>query len=465
LKKDTQKVLLVDDDPLLMEVMCSLLTGKGYLVDKAFNGLEALEKVKNQIYDHIVTDLSMPVMDGLTFLKEVKEKNLEASVIVVSGHTDMDHVVKAMQLGARDYIAKPFQTGDEILLTLKKVEERDRLQKENTRLRREVEHKYTFSNIVAKSTKMNSIFETISKIADYKTTVLITGESGTGKELIAKAIHYNSSRRDMPLVGINCGGIPETLLESELFGYVKGAFTDAYRGKKGLFEEATGGTLFLDEIGEMPMSLQVKLLRAVQEEEIRPLGETRAVKLDVRIIAATSKNLREEVKNEQFREDLFYRINVLTIEMPPLRERKEDIPLLINHFVEKFNKRLGLKIEKVNNDCMERLLEYSWPGNVRELENAIERAMVLSNGKEITTDFLPRELSRSGDGTASEENFSISGYSIKRNTKQMERQLISMALAQTGGNKTKAAILLELSLPALLYKIKDYKLEYSPAAN
>jgi two-component system, NtrC family, response regulator AtoC len=464
LKTDTLRVLLVDDDPLLLEVMTSLLAGKGYRVDTAGNGREALEKVKGHAYDHIITDLSMPVMDGLSFLKELKERSLEASVIVVSAHTDMEHVVKAMQLGARDYIAKPFKSEDEILLTLKKVEERNRLQRENTRLRQEVEHKYTFSNIVAKSSKMNSIFETISKIADYKTTVLITGESGTGKELIAKAIHYNSSRKDMPLVGINCGGIPETLLESELFGYVKGAFTDAYRGKKGLFEEATDGTLFLDEIGEMPMSLQVKLLRAVQEEEIRPLGETRAIKLDVRIIAATSKNLREEVKNEQFREDLFYRINVLTIEMPPLRERKEDIPLLINHFLEKFNRRLGLTIDKVNSECMERLLEYSWPGNVRELENAIERAMVLSNGKELTTEFLPRELNRTV-GHDTEDNFYLHGYSVKRNTKQMERQLISLALTQTGGNKTKAASLLELSLPALLYKMKEYKIEYSPAVN
>jgi two-component system, NtrC family, response regulator AtoC len=458
LKRETLRVLVVDDDAMLREVIATLLLSNGYRVDTAGNGKEALDKVQTQTYDHIITDLSMPVMDGLSFLKNLKEKHIEASVIVVSAHTDMEHVVQAMNLGARDYLAKPFKSEDEILITLQKVEERDRLQRENVRLRREVEHKYTFSNIVAKSSKMTSIFETISKIADYKTTVLITGESGTGKELIAKAIHYNSSRRDMPLVGINCGGIPETLLESELFGYVKGAFTDAYRGKKGLFEEATGGTLFLDEIGEMPMSLQVKLLRAVQEEEIRPLGETRTVKLDVRIIAATSKNLREEVKNDKFREDLFYRINVLTIEMPPLRERKEDIPLLIDHFLAKFNNRLGLKIEKMDSECLERLLEHSWPGNVRELENAIERSMVLSNGKEISADFLPKELLRLS-GHETEENFYLTGNSIKRNTKRMERQLIALALAQTGGNKTKAAVLLELSLPALLYKMKEYKTE------
>ncbi|MEJ2033354.1 MAG: sigma-54 dependent transcriptional regulator [Deltaproteobacteria bacterium] len=458
MENDISQVLLVDDDPLLREVITALLAGRGYRVDTAGNGQEALEKVKGQTYDHILTDINMPVMDGLTFLKELKQKGIETSVVVISAHTDMDHVVQAMQLGARDYIAKPFQSDDEILLTLKKVEERDRLERENVRLRREVEQKYTFSNIVAKSSKVTSIFDTVTKIADYKTTVLVTGESGTGKELIARAIHYNSSRRDMPMVGINCGGIPETLLESELFGYVKGAFTDAYRGKKGLFEEANGGTLFLDEIGEMPLSLQVKLLRALQEEEIRPLGDTRAVKLDVRIIAATSKNLRDEVKNDQFREDLFYRINVLTIEMPPLRERKEDVPLLANHFIEKFNKRLGLAIEKMDNECLERLLEYSWPGNVRELENAIERAMVLSEGKVLTADNLPRELLRSG-GSESGDVFYLTGHSIKRNAKLLEKQLISMALVQTGGNKTKAAALLELSLPALIYKIKDYGTE------
>ncbi|MDA8163849.1 MAG: sigma-54 dependent transcriptional regulator [Desulfobacteraceae bacterium] len=452
---EISRVLLVDDDPLLREVITSLLAARGYRVDTAGNGVEALDKIKGQVYDHIITDLSMPVMDGLTLLKELKQKGIEASVIVISAHTDMEHVVQAMQLGARDYVAKPFQSEDEILLALQKVEERARLERENIRLRREVEHRYTFSNIVAKSSKVTSIFETIAKIADYKTTVLITGESGTGKELIAKAIHYNSSRRDMPLVGINCGGIPETLLESELFGYVKGAFTDAYRGKKGLFEEANGGTLFLDEIGEMPLSLQVKLLRALQEEEIRPLGDNRVVKLDVRIVAATSKNLRDEVKNERFREDLFYRINVLTIEMPPLRERKEDIPLLVNHFIEKLNRRLNLAIEKVDNDCLERLLEYSWPGNVRELENAIERAMVLSEGKVLTADNLPRELVRVS-GNQGGDAFYLTGCSIKRNTKILEKQLIGMALAQTGGNKTKAAALLELSLPALLYKIKEY---------
>jgi two-component system, NtrC family, response regulator AtoC len=458
LKINALRLLLVDDDPLMVEVMTSVLAAKNYLIETAGNGKEALEKIKHNVYDHIITDLSMPVMDGLSFLKELKERKIEASVIVVSAHTDMEHVVQAMQLGARDYISKPFKSEEEILLTLQKVEELDRLQRENVRLRQEVEHKYTYSNIIARSRNMTSIFDTISKIADYKTTILITGESGTGKELIAKAIHYNSSRRDMPLVGINCGGIPENLLESELFGYVKGAFTDAYRGKKGLFEEATGGTLFLDEIGEMPLSLQVKLLRAVQEEEIRPLGETRSVKLDVRIIAATSKNLREEVKNDQFREDLFYRINVLTIEMPPLRERKEDIPLLIEHFITKFNQRLGLQVEKVGSECLEQLLEHSWPGNVRELENIIERAMVLSTATEITTDLLPREITGS-TGQNNEENFYLAGSSIKRNTKRMERQLIGLALAQTGGNKTRAAALLELSLPALLYKMKEYGVE------
>lgn len=314
---------------------------------------------------------------------------------------------------------------------------------------------YNFDAIIAQSDVMQSIFKTITKIADYKTTVLITGESGTGKELIAQAIHQSSSRRDQPMVDVNCGGIPETLLESELFGHAKGAFTDAYKIRKGLFEEADTGTLFLDEMGELPLALQVKLLRALQEEQIRPLGDSKSVTVDVRIIAATARNLADMVNKGLFREDLFYRINVLTIVVPPLRERREDIPLLVDFFIKKFNKRLDLEITGTSEDCMQKLVQHPWPGNVRELENIIERSMVLSEGNTLTTEFLPPEMSHQARAQREELLF-WDTLSIKINSKKLEKQLIVKALIKTRGNKTRAASLLEISLPALLYKIKEY---------
>ncbi len=456
IKTENKKVLIVDDDQVLQELLSKLLADNGYVTDLADNGQEALEKAEKKAYDHIITDINMPVMDGLALLENLRQKDIRASVIVISAHSDMENVVKAVKLGASDFIAKPFQSEEEILLTLKKVEEKDSLLKENFRLRQEVEDKYTFSKIVAKSGSMLSIFKTIEKIADYKTSVLITGESGTGKELIAKAIHYNSNRKHHALIDINCGGIPETLLESELFGYEKGAFTDAYRSKKGLFVEADGGTLFLDEMGELPLALQVKLLRALQEEEIRPLGGSNSVKVDVRIIAATARNLREEVSKGTFREDLYYRVNVLTIEIPPLRDRREDIPLLIDHFIKKYNTRLGIDIDKIDGKCMQILLEYPWPGNVRELENIIERCMALADHNVLTAENLPPDIFRKTEVNA--EGFQSAGLSIKKNAKVLERQLISKALEETKGNKTKAAEILEISLPALLYKIKEYKI-------
>jgi two-component system response regulator AtoC len=322
----------------------------------------------------------------------------------------------------------------------------------------EVLHQYNFSNIIARSHKMQAIFHTITKIADFKTSILITGESGTGKELIAKAIHYNSKRCDKPMINVNCGGIPETLLESELFGHTKGAFTDAYRVKKGLFEEADSGTLFLDEMGELPLSLQVKLLRALQEDEIRPLGDSKTVKIDVRIITATARNLGDMVNKGLFREDLFYRINVLTIEVPPLRERREDIPLLVEHFVQKYNIRLGLDIKEVHPDCLQRLMNYDWPGNVRELENVVERSMVLAEKDFLATEILPPELLRQSSSSVRDDVFFWDEFSIKSNSKKLEKQLITKALVETKGNKTKASTLLEISLPALLYKIKEYNI-------
>lgn len=449
------RILVIDDEENMRHVLATILKKEGYVVDTCPDAASGLNKLQEQCYDQILCDICMPGMDGLSFLKEVATQDLDTTVIVMSAYGTMDTAIEAIKLGAYDYIDKPFKP-KEIILTLKKAAERARLRRENRRLREEVSKNYSFTNIVAKSKAMLQIFDMIKKIADYKTTVLVLGESGTGKELIAKAIHYNSTRRDKPLIAINCGGIPETLLESELFGHVKGAFTDAYRAKKGLFEEAHGGTLFLDEVGELPLSLQVKLLRALQEEEIRPIGDTRSLKVDVRIIAATAKNLAEEVAKKTFRDDLFYRLNVLCINIPPLRERREDIPLLVDYFIQKYNKRLNTHVEGFSVEDLSCLMEYEWRGNVRELENVIERAMVLTEGKIIGLQYFPSNIPK---GPATIPNEVLKGVmSIKKATKSVERELIKRALEQTKGNRTRAAHILEVSLPALLYKIKEYKI-------
>jgi two-component system response regulator AtoC len=371
----------------------------------------------------------------------------------------MDTALEAMKIGAYDYISKPFKQ-DEVLLTLKKAEERERLKKENIRLQdkiNKIEQKYSFGNIVARSEAMAQVFDLVEKVANHKTTVLITGESGTGKELIAKAIHSDGGRSSAPMVSINCGGIPENLLESELFGYKKGAFTDATKNKPGRFEEADGGTIFLDEIGELPLALQVKLLRVLQEEEITPLGSTGSKKIDVRVIAATSKDLYWEVEENRFREDLFYRINVMKIHLPPLRERRGDIPLLIGYFIDLFNKKLTKSIEGLSSEAMPILMGYSWPGNIRELENVMERAVLLAKGRWITPADLPNAVTSDQRGSLSVAPEDT--LSIKKASKRLERDLIQKALELTGGNRTKASKILEISRPMLISKIKEYKLE------
>lgn len=453
------RILVIDDEENMRHVLTAILRKEGYAVDTCPDAVSGLKKLEEQCYDQVLCDICMSGMDGLSFLKEVVARNFDTTVIVMSAYGSIDTAIEAIKLGAYDYIDKPFKP-NEIILTLKKAEERARLRRENTRLKEEVERSYSFSNIVAKSAAMLQIFDMVEKIADYKTTVLILGESGTGKELIAKAIHYNSVRRDQPLVTINCGGIPETLLESELFGHVKGAFTDAYRTKKGLFEEAHGGTLFLDEVGELPMSLQVKLLRVLQEEEIRPLGDTRATRVDVRIIAATARDLAREVEKNTFRDDLFYRLNVLSVHVPPLRERQEDIPLLVDHFIRKYNDRLGTNVEGISPETMHHLMEYEWRGNVRELENVIERAMVLTESKIIGLEYLPSLIQKGRDTFPHEVLEGV--MSIKKASKSVERELIRRALVQTKGNRTQAAQILEVSLPALLYKMKEYKIAAAP---
>lgn len=455
-----QLVLVIDDEKNMRHMLTAMLGKAGYDVKSASDGQEALQVIKEYDFHFVLCDIKMPHMDGMAFLKNAKDKHPDKTYIMMSAYGTVETALEAMKKGAYDYISKPFKK-DEVLLTLKKAEERERLKKENLRLKTrisEIEQKYSFNNIIARSEAMAYVFDLVGKVADHKTTVLITGESGTGKELIARAIHSNSPRVSEPLVSINCGGIPENLLESELFGYKKGAFTDAVKDKPGRFEEANKGTIFLDEIGDLPISLQVKLLRVLQEEEITPLGDVGSKKIDVRVITATSKDLNEEVKTGGFREDLFYRINVMTIHLPPLKERRGDIPLLVGYFIDIFNKKLKKNIEGLSSEAMSLLMEYSWPGNVRELENVIERALLLAAGRWIT----PAELPPTNLIQPEKSPFFLDSdktLSIKKASKRIERELIERCLKITGGNRTKASKLLEISRPILISKIKAYKLE------
>ncbi len=456
-------ILIVDDEEEIRQSLAAILSSPdaGYEVKEAAGADDAMELLGKYDFDHVLSDIYMEPRDGFYLLRKAREQGYSGSFIMMSGKADASMALDAIDLGATDYVHKPVSAG-QLLFVLNKAERELRLRRENEMLRAEVEERYSFSNIVAKSQEMLKIFNIIKKIADYKTTVLIIGESGTGKELIARALHFNSSRKSGPFVAVNCGGIPENLLESELFGHARGAFTDAIRAKKGLFEEADKGTIFLDEIGDLPLPLQVKFLRVLQEEEIRPLGDTRSIHVDVRVVAATSKDLSQEMKMGRFREDLFYRINVLTISLPPLRERKEDIPILVEHFIEKFNQRLNTSIKGVSSEVMRAFLEYRWPGNVRELENVVERAMVLTEHDTIRVEDLPPSVTAGKHVHAApppvpdvDENC----LSIKECSKALERDLIIKALKKTGGNKTQAAQLLEISLPALLYKIKGYEID------
>jgi two-component system response regulator AtoC len=456
IQSSPKRLLIIDDEENMRHLLSVMLGKAGYITDTASDGNEGLRMVSKTRYDFILCDLKMPGMDGMAFLKAAKEKLGATTVIMMSAYGTIDTAVEAMKSGAYDYISKPFKT-DEVYLALKKAEEREHLKKENRWLKeriQKIEENYQFGNMIAKSRAMKDVFKLAEKAAHYNTTVLITGESGVGKELVAKAIHFSGERADMPLVPVNCGGIPENLLESEFFGYKKGAFTGADKNKKGLFEEAEGGTLFLDEIGELPLSLQIKFLRVLQEEEIRAVGDTKTTRINVRVIAATAKNLEEEARKGQFRQDLFYRLNVLPIHIPPLRDRSEDIPLLCQHFINKYNKILNKDIKSIAPDALSLLLKQRWHGNVRELENAIERAVLLAEEVILSAEHfsLPREPE--SELLPTDEIFE--GYSLKAAQKILEKKMITKALLATGGNRTKASQLLEISHPSLLSKIKVY---------
>ncbi len=452
------KILIVDDEANMRHMLQTLLGESGYEVHAVSDGARALEQVRETTYQFIFCDIRMPNMDGLAFLHAARPYLDHTNVIMMSAYGTLDTAVEAMKLGAYDYISKPFKP-DEILLALKKAQERERLKSENSRLREQIqsiENTCHFGEMIGKSKAMQEVFKLAAKVSHFETTVLISGESGTGKELVARGIHFNCSRSKFNLIPVNCGGIPEALLESELFGYKKGAFTGAERDYQGLFAAASGGSLFLDEVGDLPLSLQVKLLRVLQDNQVRPVGTTRTSHVDVRIIAATSKDLAKEVEAGRFREDLYYRINVMPIQLPPLIDRSEDIPLLCQYFIERYSKKFNKPVPAVSPAAMSLLLKYHWPGNVRELENVMERAVVLAEGDVIEAGLLNSHMGSQVNKSGVEDIFR--GYSLKAGKAILEQNLIRRALEETKGNRTQAARLLEISHPSLLQKIKIYNI-------
>lgn len=452
------RILIIDDDQEVRSSLQTVLETLGYAPHTAASGEDGLYAIEKIAFDLVLCDLRLPGMSGLEVLKQ---KASSVPLILMTAYGNQDIATQAAHAGAFDYISKPINP-DDLVFVLKKFEEFERLKRENEALRASLSEKYSFKNIVAQSAGFKEIFETIKRLSPFNTTVMITGESGTGKELLARAIHESSPRRGKPFIAINCGAIPENLMESELFGHKKGAFTDASRDKKGLFEEANGGTLFLDEVGELPLHLQVKLLRALQEQTIRRVGDEQSIAIDVRLVSATLRNLESDAREGRFREDLLYRLNVVSIHLPPLRERVEDIALLVEHFLQKHSKRLGVPIKKASPDVMKILLEYEWKGNARELENCMERALVLSEGDEISLDALPeaviRRHTKRANGVNTTPTDTNDNLSIKQRTAALEIDLIQRALQKTGGNRTHAAKILEISHRALLYKLKEYEL-------
>ncbi len=451
----SERILIVDDDEALRDSLGMFLAAEGFDVVLADGAVKALELLEAAPVDLVLCDLRMPGTDGLELLPQIHRRLPGVTVLMMSAYGSADLAIEAMQRGAYDYLAKPFQPS-EVLLAIRKARERERLRRANALLQRDVDRVIGTRPIVAASEAMIRVLELVERAAEYKATILLTGESGTGKEVLARALHAQSGRRDDSFVALNCGAIPEALLESELFGHAKGAFTGADRARRGLFVEASGGTLFLDEVGEMPLALQVKLLRVLQEEEVRPVGESKPRKVDVRVLAATARNLHQEVAEGRFREDLFYRLNVLHIEVPALRDRREDIPLLVDHFVDSSSRSLGKPIRGVADDALARLTNYAWPGNVRELENVIERAVILADSERITLRELPRTVA--DDATAPADSLESGNLCLKRARSKFEADHILRALEATGGNRTHAARLLEISHRALLYKIKEYGL-------
>jgi two-component system response regulator PilR (NtrC family) len=452
------RVLIVDDEKSMRDLLSITLEKAGYEVAAADGGEAAIEAIRKESFDAIITDLRMPKVDGLQVLRAARDLSPDTAVIVVTAVASTETAVEAMKLGAYDYVTKPFKL-DEVDLIIKNGLERKRLRDENSYLRKQLETQHRFENIIGKSARIVAVFDTIRKIANSPATAMITGESGTGKELVARAIHYNSHRRDKPFVSVNCGAIPEGLMESELFGHVKGSFTGAVANKVGLFAAAEGGTLFLDEITEIPPLLQVKLVRAIQLREIRRVGDTKDIKTDVRLIAASNRDLETAVREGVMREDLFYRLNVIPIHLPPLRERREDIPVLVAHFIQKFTRDLGKDVRGVSPEAMAILERHQWPGNIRELENAIERAIVLGTGEMVGVDALPDTVRRERPAREPEAvDLPEDGLDLEATLDDLERRYLLRALDRTRGVQTKAAELLRMTFRQFRYKLQKHSL-------
>ncbi len=446
------RILVVDDEVDALDLMEELFVKHGYETYTARNGLEALKVINEREPDILISDMVMPEMDGIKLLDVVRKKYPDIAVIMITAHGTIETAVEAMKKGAKDYILKPLRL-DEILSKVDTISQLKSLQKENEYLREKLYQKYNFNNIIGKNRKMLELFELIKDIAKTNSTVLITGESGTGKELIANAIHFNSDRIKKPFVKVNCAVLAENLLESELFGHVKGAFTGAIRDKLGRFELANGGTIFLDEIGDISPNMQLKLLRVLQEGEFERVGGTETIKVDVRIIAATNRNLEEMMRKGEFRQDLYYRLNVIPLEVPPLRERKDDIPLLVTHFIEKFSKQFNKEIEAIDEDAMKSLQNYTWPGNIRELENLIERAVVLNKTGRLTVKDFPDYVVHQEIGNEIELDEDSTLTDMVDN---FEKQLILKALRENNFNKLRTAEKLGIHRSTFMSKLKKY---------
>jgi len=449
------RLLIVEDEPLLRITMADALRKEGWVVDVAEDGVKGSALFEQHFHDVVLADLVMPRMSGLDLLRRIKAMHPDTTVVIITAHGTVDRAVEAMREGAEDFIAKPFSMA-QLIVRLSNVCSVRLLQQQNVRLQQQLEQRHSFSNIIGKSKEMQEVFDLIRLVADSDASVLVHGESGTGKEMVASAIHFNSRRRTKPYVRVSCASLPESLIESELFGYEKGAFTGASERRIGRFEAASGGTLFLDEIGELPWSFQVKLLRVLQERQIERLGSNRPIDVDVRIVSASLRPLEEEIDAGKFREDLYFRVNTVSIHLPPLRERTEDIPLLVQSFLQEFAEERGREIDGFTDDVMDLFEGYSWPGNVRELRNVVERAVLFSRGSQITLDELPATLR--GDRREEGRRRVAQVRSLHEAVEQAETDAIRTALAATEGRRAEAAELLGISRKTLWEKIKLHEI-------
>ena len=453
-----KRILIVDDEGKIRTILYHFLTDEGYKVKAVDSGLKAINALDTFKPDIVLMDQNMPGLNGIETMEEMKSKDPSLLVIIITAHGAVSFAVRAIKRGAYDYIEKPFDN-DKLLVLLRRAFDHKKLSSRVTELKQKLDKKYSFDNIIASSEGMQHVLEQVKRVCETDATVLIQGESGVGKELIAQAIHYNSERKDNSIVAVNCGAIPIHLLESEFFGHEKGAFTDAKETKTGRFEQAHKGTLFLDEIGELPLEAQVKLLRVLEDRKINKIGGKKAIPVDVRIISATNKNLVEKVQDASFRLDLLYRLNIFTLTIPPLRERKDDIPFLVEHFISKHNAQFKLNIKSISKSALDKLMRYSWPGNIRDLENAVQSSMIMTKGEIITEEALPIRLM--GYPEMSEDiNIGDDGLDekIKQVNSKVEKEIIINALKKCGNNRTETANLLKISRKTLFNKMKGYGL-------